>query len=208
MEFFISHTCLRQLSSSEADPEYVAKPHSPARYAANRMAKVPSKAATAVIANVRLTGPKQINKTMASFSTAAAVKIGTRVAGKYALYTVRAHTTKSSAPQCLMKNIVRPSVLSAPNTNRKTSRGKRHATMPPKAVAVPETMSIHPIDDASTDPPCYAALFASPTQTRGLGHQGWFSRLLLENRILIASVTCQYVCTLPIRGGFTGVATP
>jgi hypothetical protein len=40
---------------------------------------------------------------MANFSMTAAVKIGTRAAGTYALYTVNAQTTKSSAPQRLMK---------------------------------------------------------------------------------------------------------
>jgi uncharacterized OB-fold protein len=49
------------------------------------MAKVPSKAATAVIATVRFTGPKKISTTTTNFSMTAAVKIGMRVAGKYAL---------------------------------------------------------------------------------------------------------------------------
>ncbi len=42
-------------------------------------------AAIAVIAIVRFTGPKRIRATMTNFSMMAAVKIGARVAGKYAL---------------------------------------------------------------------------------------------------------------------------
>jgi hypothetical protein len=98
----------------------VGKPYSPARYATNKTAKLPSMTAMAVIATVRFAGPKKISRTMANFSMAAAVKIGARLSGKYALYTVSAQTTKSSAPQCRKRNIVTPSVFLAPNTNCKT----------------------------------------------------------------------------------------
>jgi hypothetical protein len=52
----------------------------------NRTAKTPSIIPKAVIASVRFTGPKKINVTMTIFSMIEAVKIGGRVAGKYALY--------------------------------------------------------------------------------------------------------------------------
>ena len=84
------------------------------------MAKVPSKAATAVIATVRFTGPKKISTTMTNFSMTAAARIEVRVAGKYALYTVSAQTTNRSAPQWRIKSVVTPSVLLVPNSNCKT----------------------------------------------------------------------------------------
>jgi hypothetical protein len=127
----------------------------------NRTAKTPSIVPMAVIAKVRFTGPKKISATITNFSITEAVKIGIRVAGTYALYTVNAQTTQSSAPQCRTKSIVKPSLLLAPNTNCKTGLGKRHAASPPAAVPIPDTMSIHSIDDANIDPPNVQPMYGS-----------------------------------------------
>ena len=81
---FECNRCLRQLSLYSPVAQF-AESYSPGRYATNRIAKVPSITATAVIATVRFAGPKKISTTMANFSMTAAVKIGARVAGKYAL---------------------------------------------------------------------------------------------------------------------------
>lgn len=64
----------------------------------NKTAKTPSIVPMAVMAKVRFTGPRKISATITTFSMTDAVKIGTRVAGMYALYTVNAQTTQSSAP--------------------------------------------------------------------------------------------------------------
>ena len=111
----------------------------------NRMAKVPSKAATAVIATVRFTGPKRISTTITNFSMTAAIKIGTRVVGTYALYAVSAQTRKSNAPQCRIRKMFRASGLLAPNANCATGLGKRETARLPAAVATPEATSIHAI---------------------------------------------------------------
>jgi len=77
---------LRDDPSLEFVPTTRALTYTPARYAMNRTAKTPSIIPKAVIASVRFTGPKKINVTMTIFSMIEAVKIGGRVAGKYALY--------------------------------------------------------------------------------------------------------------------------
>jgi AhpD family alkylhydroperoxidase len=59
--------------------------YNPPKYATNRMAKIPSMIPMAVITTVRFIGPKKISATMTTFSITEAVKIGTRVAGLYAL---------------------------------------------------------------------------------------------------------------------------
>jgi hypothetical protein len=78
---------------------------------------------------------------MANFSMTAAVKIGTRAAGTYALYTVNAQTTKSSAPQRLMKIASRTSqngCLSASQSPRQLTianhRGQSLGTISPAKI--------------------------------------------------------------------------
>ena len=63
----------------------VATRYKPAIYATYMMAKTPSTIAITVIGLVRFTGPKKTSIPIANFSVAAAIKIGVRVPGAYAL---------------------------------------------------------------------------------------------------------------------------
>jgi hypothetical protein len=69
---------------------------------------MPSTIAITVIPLVRFTGPKKTSNPIAIFSTAAATKTGTRIAGSYALKMISPPTTRISTPQCRTKNTETP----------------------------------------------------------------------------------------------------